>query len=735
MKSLHQIFFNFARIVCAIAGLCIAFTSFAKDISLDTGWEYALGDSEFDSSGVPFWTQKDSSAQWVPIDFPADPPAQNDFENVWFRITLPDVSLRDPVFFASSIDLLAEAYLDGERIYKHGQFNQDGSGKFAGWPWHKIILPEDFSGKALYFRVFSDYHKIGFWGEVKLSERVDVLQQIVAESSQGLVVAGITLFIALMAAVFATFKGQRRQFLSVCFFSLAAAGLVLGDIPVMKLVWDKPLFWNYVGAYAYFLLPIPMFMLLAEWLSKANLEVRHFEWLWKFHLIFLVFAGMGSLSGVVGISQLYPIFDGIFIVTLLLLVGSVMFVFNQVRFEQKILILAYFGFCAVMLLDMFVAHGWVSWSSVPVSSGALLFSVAIIGLSFNHYFFTQRRLAKLNISLESEVNERTEQLTVMAEKERLRSVGLLFQQQKLEIAGDIVLALESCHTLEQGLDKIGNSIAELCQPFSGTFSIVNSDDWQDIQCWGRNIEMPTSGVTVIEHAIFDHEQGFFPFKIVNQQGLVRHVALLQVKVTEENSCYPVDQFMPLLQRAVEKISITLANIALREELQRFSYEDVLTNLKNRRFFTEVLEYEIASSERNKEPLSLLICDIDHFKKFNDTYGHPAGDEALKTLAGLLSRFFRQADIVCRLGGEEFIVIMPRAKGGDCLQRAEQLKHAVENTKIEYEGELLDSLTISIGIASWPELSVDPKQLFQQADLALYKAKESGRNCIRMSKLN
>ncbi|WP_137169888.1 GGDEF domain-containing protein [Marinomonas sp. FW-1] len=504
----------------------------------------------------------------------------------------------------------------------------------------------------------------------------------------------------------------------------------------MKLVWDKPLLWNYVGAYAYFLLPIPMFMLLAEWLSKAHLEVRHFQWLWKFHLMFLVAAGMGSLFGVVSISQLYPIFDGIFIVTLLLLIASVLFVFNRVRLEQKILILAYFGFCAVMMLDMFVAHGWVSWSSVPVSSGALLFAVAIIGLSFNHYLFTQRRLAKLNISLESEVNERTEQLTVMAEKEKLRSESLLFQQQKLEIAGDIVLALETCHTLEQGLDKIGNSIAELCLPYSGVFSVVNSDNWQDIQCWGRNVEMPTSpSVAVIEQAIFDQKQGLFPFKIVNKQGVVSYVALLQVKVTEESRCYPADQFMPLLERAVDKINMTLANLALREELQRFSYEDVLTKLKNRRFFTEVLEYEIASSERNQEPLSLLICDIDHFKKFNDTYGHPAGDEALKTMAALLNRFFRQADIVCRLGGEEFVILMPRAKGGDCLQRAEQLRLAVENTKIEYEGAFLESLTISIGIASWPELSVDPQRLFQEADLALYEAKNSGRNCIRMARLN
>lgn len=732
MKQLQTAYFYFISLFFATAFLCLSANVFAQDVNLDDGWEYAWGDSTFNSDGVPLWTQQDNLADWQPIAFPANPPARGEYHNVWFRIRLPQHVYRDPVFFASSIDLLAEVYLDGELIYKHGQLDQNGMGPFAGWPWHMITLPEDFAGKTLYFRVYSDYISIGFWGERKLTERVDALTQIIEESLQGFIVAGVTIFIALMAAIFAMLKGQRRQFLNVCLFSLAAAGLVLGDIPAMKLIWDQPLLWNYIGAYAYFLLPIPMFMLLAEWLSGAGLEVRHFQWLWRAHVVFLLLAAIGSVFGLLHLTQLYPAFDGMFIVTSLLLVVSVLLVFNRVRLEQKLLILAYFGFCAVMMLDMAVAHNWISWSSVPVSSGALLFSIAIIGLSFNHYLSTQRRLAKLNISLESKVIERTEQLSIMVKQEALRANGLLFQQEKNEIVSDVIVELESCHTLEMGIEKIANNIEALCMPFSGVFSIASTDGWQKVHSWGQGIKAPLPDNTALIKLKFNNEQGVFPFRFVNQQGSVRYVTMLQVQATEVLNGYPIAHFMKLLKRAIEKINITLANIALREELQRFSYEDELTGLKNRRFFSEVMECEIAAAERNQEALSLLICDIDYFKTFNDTYGHPAGDEALKTLASLLSHFFHEGDIVCRLGGEEFVVVMPRVRSEDCLRKAEQLRAAVEKTQIEYEGNLLENITISIGISSWPEQTTDPRQLFQQTDSALYQAKESGRNCIRIT---
>lgn len=734
LKRQHFLLFSFIQLFFIAAGLNVSAAVLADEIVLDRGWEYYWGDSPLTREGVPQWILEDSQPHWQPIAFPANPPARDEYNNVWFRVTLPDGQLRDPVFYASSIDLLVEAYLDGELVYRHGQFDENGAGKFVGWPWHMITLPSDFAGKTLYFRVFSNYIDIGFWGEVKVSDRVSILNQVVEKSTQGMVVAGISLFIALMAAAFAMLQGERRQFLSVCFFSLAAAGLVLGDIPVMKLIWNQPLLWNYIGAYAYFLLPIPMFMLLVEWLSKANVEVRHFQWLWQFHLVFLVLAGAGSLLGIVSITQLYPVFDGIFTVTLLLLAGSVLLIFRRVSLEQKVLILAYFGFCAVMMLDMAVAHRWVSWSSVPVSSGALMFSVVIIGLSFNHYLTTQRRLTELNLLLETKVEGRTEQLAVMAEKERLRSDSLQFQQTKLEIIDEITLGLESCHTLEAGINKVESLIAELCQPFSGVYRVAKSGRWPVARCWGDYTELAEPDSTLIKQTHYNNEHGFFSLNIINQQGLVSCVAILQLQVTEAPQCWSVDSFMQLLQRGMEKISITLANIVLREELQRFSYEDELTGLKNRRFFSEVLDYEVSAAERNKQPLSLLICDVDFFKQFNDAHGHSAGDEGLKIFSDLLSHSFRQADIVCRFGGEEFVVIMPMASADDCLRRAEQLMAAVASTQITYEGEMLGCLTISIGIASWPELIADPGQLVQQADLALYEAKNSGRNCIRMAKL-
>lgn len=667
-----------------------------------------MGDSSFTSSGVPDWAIEDNPEAWQSIDYPATPPERGEQTNVWFKVTLPAADLRDPVIYISSIDLLVEAYLDGQRIYRHGQFDAEGKGDFAGWPWHMLVLPEDFAGKTLYLRVYSDYLTIGAWGEIKLSDRISVLTQVFEESSQGLVVAGICLLIAVMAAIFVLLGGQQREFLSVCLFSLASAGLIFGDIPAMQLLLDRPLLWNYIGAYAYFLLPIPMFLLLAEWLASIRFQAGLFSWLWKFHLLFLVVAGCSSVLGIAKLTQLYPLFDGIFTISLVLLLVAVFWVFHRVSIEQKVLILAYFGFCSVLMLDMAVAHDWLAWTSVPVSSGALVFSLAIIGVSLQHYLQTQRNLAELNLSLESRVNERTQQLEIMAEKERTRSEVLLFQQAKTELLNEISLDLEACHTLESGLQTICHWAPKLSEPFSGSFYLQHHNRWKQIATWGATSKQAT---------LTDGQQpmvpvpGNFYLYVTNQQGEEKSVALLKVDVDDQGPAYlPVDNFVQILQRGLEKISITLANIALREELQRFSYEDALTGLKNRRFFAEVLEREIAAAKRNGGPLSLLICDIDYFKQFNDTHGHAAGDEALKVIANVLSNSFRQADVACRLGGEEFVVILPQANAVNSLSRAQQLLRDVENTQISALGMDLGHVTLSIGIASWPEGVASPNDL-------------------------
>ncbi len=128
-------------------------------------------------------------------------------------------------------------------------------------------------------------------------------------------------------------------------------------------------------------------------------------------------------------------------------------------------------------------------------------------------------------------------------------------------------------------------------------------------------------------------------------------------------------------------------VLLLEELQKFSYEDALTGLKNRRYFDQLFEHESAVAQRNDLPLSLLIVDIDHFKRFNDTHGHEAGDNALKIVAGILQNQFRESDIVCRYGGEEFVVVMPGATSEAARDKANQLCEAVAASDSGRQGAL------------------------------------------------
>jgi diguanylate cyclase (GGDEF)-like protein len=166
------------------------------------------------------------------------------------------------------------------------------------------------------------------------------------------------------------------------------------------------------------------------------------------------------------------------------------------------------------------------------------------------------------------------------------------------------------------------------------------------------------------------------------------------------------------------------------ELEKASRTDVLTGLYNRRYFDELFELEWGLSSRRKTPLTLLICDIDHFKKVNDTYGHPAGDEYLKLISRLIHQVFqRETDMVARYGGEEFVVLLPDRDAEHTRDLAQRLGKKIERAVLKYNGEKIQT-TISQGVTSCiPNPDMDRDVLLTRADNALYKAKNSGRNKI------
>ncbi len=185
----------------------------------------------------------------------------------------------------------------------------------------------------------------------------------------------------------------------------------------------------------------------------------------------------------------------------------------------------------------------------------------------------------------------------------------------------------------------------------------------------------------------------------------------------------------LTRLMAETIALSVSNLHLREALRNQSVRDPLTGLYNRRYLDECLVREVSRSERSGQPLSIVVLDADHFKRFNDTWGHDAGDEVLVSVAHMLMVQAREMDVACRLGGEEFLLLLPRAGHEDALGVAERIRVAAEQLKIRYEGRLLEPVTLSLGVATLPDHASGGQQLIKAADKALYRAKAEGRNRV------
>ncbi|GAA4879088.1 sensor domain-containing diguanylate cyclase [Ferrimonas pelagia] len=188
----------------------------------------------------------------------------------------------------------------------------------------------------------------------------------------------------------------------------------------------------------------------------------------------------------------------------------------------------------------------------------------------------------------------------------------------------------------------------------------------------------------------------------------------------------------LAESLSEQIGLALANIQLRDNLSQQAVRDPLTGLFNRRHLMEVLEHQIAQSSRFNKPLSLLMLDIDHFKRFNDTFGHDAGDYVLKQVCQELKTSARKADLVCRYGGEELCILCPETDITQAQELAERLLIRIGAQELIHSGQSLGRVTVSGGIACNEGSEISVEALIKQSDDALYRAKENGRNRVELA---
>jgi diguanylate cyclase (GGDEF)-like protein/PAS domain S-box-containing protein len=263
-------------------------------------------------------------------------------------------------------------------------------------------------------------------------------------------------------------------------------------------------------------------------------------------------------------------------------------------------------------------------------------------------------------------------------------------------------------------------------------------DYDEHECWSLRmgkvhaVEDPRSGLSC-SHPVSANAQSYFCLPVTSSSGVmgVLHVFFKEHAggIAAEEAKQLQASKMMILNSILEHYALSLMNLRLHKTLENQSIRDPLTGLFNRRYLDESLRREMFRCKRHGASTGLIMMDVDHFKAYNDTFGHEVGDAILKELAAFLQNHTRDEDILCRYGGDEFILLMPDSNLANARRRAEQLCALVRDAlRITHEG-ITHQLTLSLGASAFPESGPTMEAAQNAADAALYQAKQQGRDRV------
>jgi diguanylate cyclase (GGDEF)-like protein len=312
----------------------------------------------------------------------------------------------------------------------------------------------------------------------------------------------------------------------------------------------------------------------------------------------------------------------------------------------------------------------------------------------------------------------------------------------------MVELLQTCHSQAEANTVIHGALPKLLPGVGGALYVSRRDDagldlqvsWGAVgaeqsfsaeDCWalrrGRpHVYDPASAAAVCRH-VGASEDSCLCVPLVSRG---ESLAVLHLRGAGAESLS--EDVQRLASALAEQLSLAVGNLRLQETLRSGSERDPLTDLYNRRHLEISLQRELARAMRHGYPVSLIMLDVDHFKAFNDTNGHDAGDEVLRNVAHVLKRHTRVEDVACRYGGEEFMLVLPACAVDDAYPKAEAIREAIAQLHVFSRGIALPRITASLGIACYPEDGERMEDLIAGADAALYRAKSTGRNCIAAS---
>ncbi len=369
-------------------------------------------------------------------------------------------------------------------------------------------------------------------------------------------------------------------------------------------------------------------------------------------------------------------------------------------------------------------------------------------------------LEATNLHLEEQVAERqqVERALRQANDRLTQWVSQLAQRtRETTLLGEMTHVLPTCLTIEEAQATVVRFAQKLgCHASGGIYVLEHSSEfvkavevWGEPlgeqhdqtfsagECWALRTERPYMVGGALTGAICGHVLGAKPAEYICvpmvAQGEclgVLHLRWSQVALDQQSD--PPESRKRLAMALADSFALLFSNMKLHVSLKEQSIRDHLTGLFNRRYLEESLEREVHQATRTGAPIGVTMLDVDHFKNFNDTFGHATGDEILRILGHYFLEHVREGDIPCRYGGEEFALILPGASLEVAQRRAEGLREgalALGKELLDRLAQNHDPLTLSLGVAAFPQHGLNGRAVLRVADAALYRAKQSGRNKV------
>ncbi|MGH8502204.1 MAG: sensor domain-containing diguanylate cyclase [Gammaproteobacteria bacterium] len=340
---------------------------------------------------------------------------------------------------------------------------------------------------------------------------------------------------------------------------------------------------------------------------------------------------------------------------------------------------------------------------------------------------------------------------------RLSQLELTQHSQEMQLINELNSYLQVCRSLQETHSIVEHYARKIFADYSGALYLFdeNHSAVEAVARWGNAEDSATTVISpddcwalrqgrvhvvdgsadaiVCNHVTKSPDQAYVCAPAIAQGEMIGVLSVMLGAGNARDNAGLLRKSMEsrarLVSMAADNLAMALVSLKLREALRSRSVRDPLTQLFNRRYLDETLVRELSRCKRSGQELGVIMVDIDHFKKYNDTHGHDAGDFVLVSIAELVRSKLRVEDVACRFGGEELALVMPGVSKDAAAGRAESMREATERHEFVYKGKSLAGVTISLGVANYPADGDTPAALMKAADSALYLAKDSGRNRV------